>query len=414
MAIKRVFLHLGMTKAGSSSIQSALRNNTAILEKNGFKYPVELGRFHLKFFKHVFSPHPVNPIGSGRLGKPVSNITKKRNKALNKILRIINTTDCEILVLSGEYIYELCSDPMIENLKVFIKKHFQDNAIETNIIYMVRNPLTWIISSLQQQVLARGYLNKDSDFFETSIKQYEGIINLQKHFPDSLIVLKFEDACLNEDGLVGCFLKTINFPKEELANIKTSKNNESRCMEVMEFVNYIEAVEPRYPFKNYRRVNPNRYNNNEMKAFRNIKGVKFDLSYQSKHELWNRLEKTVNLLKENTGIDYTGYKIPADPSGIDKEIYSDETILGFLDAFPKLNFVLQKHFLKFFEKKYMETAQVRFKQLHFNGSVPLEIYRKKNTFINNFTLCMKNRLRMLKSWLSEIINHGLLFRKGST
>ena len=388
MTLKKVILHLGMAKAGSSSIQHTLINNTALLEKCGFRYLTEWGVNHLYILHKLFSPNPVMPIGTGHLGKSPFGIKQKNNSSIKKMLDVMNNTKCETLIISGEYFAELWLDSTIENIKAFIKKYFQSNGIETIIVYFVRNPLTWLISSLQQQVFTKGFMNKNGDFFEIRMKQYEGVLNLKKHFPGSLLLFKFEDACLDKDGLSGCFLKAISFPEEEIQNINMIRKNESRSVEAMEFINYIEAVEPRYPYAHYRRENPNR-SLKDIKSLLDIKGVKFDLPYQSKIEFWNRFSGTVNLLKEKTGIDYADYKITPSP---EQETYTEESIQSFIKAFPKLNYVLQRHFLKFFEKKYMETAQVRFKQLHFKDSIPFTMFNSKNAFFSLLSLTMRNKL----------------------
>ena len=391
MAVKRVIIHLGMARTGSASIQYTLFSNSNILEKYNFRYLTEWGRNQLGVFRHLFSPYPVDPVGSGSLGKPFTKIRKKNRENIKKMVKVINDAEFETLILSGEYFDELWLDSTIENIKSFIQKYFHSNGIETKIVYFVRNPLTWLISSLQQQIFSKGYLNKNGDYFENRIKQYEGVFNLIKHFSDSLILIKFEDACLDKDGLVGHFLKAISFPEEELKNINILRKNESRCMEVVEFINYIESAEPRHPYNNYKYGNPSR-SAKDLKCLMDIKGIKYDLPYQSKIELWHRFIETIHLLKKNTGIDYTDYKVPP-PSPCEEEAYNMEALQGFIEAFPKLNISLQRHFLKFFEKKYMETAQIRFKQLHYENSIPWKIYKNRNVFFDLLCLRAKNRLR---------------------
>ena len=215
-----------MAKTGSASIQYSLFSNSAILEKNGFRYLTEWGRNQLNIFRYLFSPYPVDPVGSEHLGKPFPRIKRKNKNSIKKMLNVIKTTNCETLILSGEYFDELWLDSTIRNIKTFIQNYFQNNGIEATIIYFIRNPLTWLISSLQQQTFAKGYLNKNVDYFENRMKQYEGVMNLKKHFSNSLKLLKFEDTCLNDDGLVGCFLKTIGFPEEELKSINIIRKND--------------------------------------------------------------------------------------------------------------------------------------------------------------------------------------------
>ena len=390
MGIKKAVLHLGMPKAGSSSIQHTFFSNSAILKKNGFRYLDEWGDNHLYNFLHFFSPDYVTN-NAINYREPVTKkkLRKTTKKMANEILRVINSTECETLVLSGECLNVFRENSAIDNLKEFINCNFKSNNIEVSIILLVRNPLPWAISQLQQQFFKGRYL-RNIDFFDDAVEMYEAIANLQKKFSDSLILLKFEDACLDIDGLVGCFLKTIGYPKEELKNITIIRKNESRCMETMEFLYFIETIEPLYPYAHYRHHNPNRFLG-DLTCIKDIKGVSFDLPYQCKVELWNRIQKAVLFLKAEVGIDYTDYKIPFP----NQETYSEQTIQKFIDIFPKLSPILQKHFLKFFEKKYMETAQIKFKKLYFEGSIPWKTYNKKIIIFSLASWRVKKMLRKI-------------------
>jgi len=383
MGIKRVIIHLGMPKAGSSSIQATLYNNAAVLEKSGFRYLTEWGRNHVDKFHSLFHCDTFLSLGFKN--------SQNRN-AVNKMLKVIRTSDCETLILSGEFFQTLYLDSTIENIKTFIKQYSHNSNIETTIIYYVRNPLTWIISWMHQILFSSGYLSKNADFFETAIKQYNGIFKLQTHFNGSLKLIKFEDACLDKDGFVVNFLTTIDFPKAAIKNLdmSSSRVNESRCAEVIEFVHFVEAMEASDSFINYKRyVRSGFYR--DIRALKNVKGVKFDLPYQSKAELWGRLRETVTRLKESACIDYTAYTIPPTP---EQQTYSERTIQDFIEAFPQLNLIIQKYFLKFFEKKYMETAQEKFKQLHFKGSIPYTVYKQNYSFFGILKARKNNMVRL--------------------
>jgi chromosome segregation ATPase len=128
------------------------------------------------------------------------------------------------------------------------------------------------------------------------------------------------------------------------------------------------------------------------------KGAKFDFAYRDKLALWGRLEEQVRLLKENTGIDYTDYKIEEKS---EPETYTGETINGFIEAFPKLSSVLQKLFLEFFEKKYAETAQEKFKKLYFQGTIPNRIYELSQEVQN-----LKNENSSLQTTLNTLQNEN--------
>jgi len=385
MAVKKVILHFGMAKTGTSSLQNALYDNTAVLEKNSFRYLTEWDRNHFKKFDRLFSDLPVFPFGMGFMGKLL--YAQKNAKDIETLKKVLGTSNCESLVLSGEYSLKFHLDSTIERIKDFIQKNFYNNGIDVTIVYYVRNPLTWIISWLQQTLYTYGYRDRNWNFFENRITQYNGIFNLHTHFADSLKLLKFEDACLDKDGFAASFFRAINFPNEDIGNITARKLNESKSLESMEFMHFIEAAEPRYPFFKSRRLSANRING-DLNPIQRIKGVKYDLPYQGKLELWDRLQDTVQRLKENLGIDYSDYVIP--PPQANQELYSEETIRAFIEAFPKLNLILQRYFLSFFEKKYMETAQEKYKEIHFKNSIPYELYKKKYSFVGVLTTKKNN------------------------
>jgi len=175
MAIKKVVLHLGMSKAGSRSIQETLFNNTQILQKYGYRYLTEWGRNHLSKLHHIFSPDPVTPLNS-RWGKYISKKKHKKDnkKIIAKMLKVINTSDCETLFISGECFGVFQEILSIQYLKDFINKYFKSNNIEVNIILIVRNPLLWIISFLQQNLCNGGYF-RDVDFFKPILNNMKGL-----------------------------------------------------------------------------------------------------------------------------------------------------------------------------------------------------------------------------------------------
>jgi len=408
MPFKNLVLHLGMPKTGSSSIQHTLYNNSSILEQHGFKYLTEWGLNHLDILHDLFSSHPfiknwiVNTDGFENFNKPLSmqKRYKKTKYYIDIMQKVLNTTKCETLIMSGEFFRNLWLDSTMENIKYFLKKYFIDNNIKVSIIVFVRNPLAWLTSFFQGGFFKTGYIYKEVDYFEARIKQYNGIINLKNNFSDCISFLKFENAIADKDGLVGFFLKTISFPESELKEINIYKINEAKCFEAMEFNYYVEMVEPNFKNYNYKSQNPNR-SDTDLRCIKEIKGVKFDFPYQSKLELWDRLKETVHLLQDNIHIDYTDYKIP--PPSSEFETYREETIQGFINIFPKLSFILQKHFLKFFEIKYTETSQVRFKRLYQKDSTPWNIFYKKNAFLSLLNLRIKNVVYNIKQTLKRNI-----------
>jgi len=285
-------MHLGTGKAGSTSIQNSLFDNSGKLEENGFRYLNEWGKCHIRAFRNLFSCDRVPPMDL-LFGPylPEEERQKDNEKLIDTMLSVMNTSDCETLILSGEYWDELCLVSYMDKIKQFINNHFISKGIEFTIVYIVRNPLVWIISYLQE-ALKSGFYNRLEDFYEGQLDKYfKAIDNLIAYFNDSLILLKFEDAVNDSDGLIGCFLKTIGFPQNAIQGIKECKANESCCMEAVEFFRYVDDKEPYLPCGNNKEfVNPKR-SQSDLHSMRDIKGAKFDLPYQSKTELWKRIQE---------------------------------------------------------------------------------------------------------------------------
>jgi len=384
MAIKKAVFHLGMPKAGCTSIQYTLFSNSAFLEKNGFRYLNEWGRTHSKIFRLLFSQ-----------SRTCTHNAPGKLKILYNLLEgILASSKFETLVFSGQFTRFFSSNIVIDSYKNFLKYYFSDNNIDITIVIFVRNPLLYFISALQENI-SNHQFDTMNELFETAIKQYEGIFNLHKHFQDFVKIVKFEDACLDEDGLLGYFLKTINFPKKDLKSINIHRVNESRCVEAIELFDYIEKMASSTGINTKKSILLEK--RNDLKILKTIRGVKFDLDYQTKIEFWERLQETVHSL-ETIGIDYTGYKIPTTSI---QETYSEQTIEGFIAVFPKLNVMNQKLFLSFFEMKYHQTLQEKFKRLYFQNSVPWKIYNSK-TSLSQVGIEVKDKLRKLKKVIWEI------------
>jgi cell division protein FtsB len=273
--------------------------------------------------------------------------------------------------LSGEYSFSLRDESVTTNIKSFLGKYFQ--SVDVKIVLLVRNPLAWMISVYQQNLSGGQWprnMRSYDRYDDLKSNYFDSINNSLKAFGDSLVLLKFEDTVKDEDGLVGCFLKTTGFPEDEIKKLNITRENESRSLEAMELISFIDGKEPYIP-SGYGGPNNPRRSPWDTAPLCAVKGAKFDFAYKDKLALWERLKEPVRLLKENTGIDYTGYKVEEQP---EPETYTEETINGFIEAFPKLSPVLQKLFLEFFEKKYAETAQKKFKKLYFQGTIPNKIY----------------------------------------
>lgn len=132
----KLFIHVGMNKAGSTSIQNTLAAQSAwLLENHGIYYPLVGSDFknHYDFYELI---HHGNGI--------------EINNYLNQIFDTAVALNAKSVVLSSEDLFLMASSSIDFNNFVEALGHF--NHVEKKIILVARHPRTWIKSHLGQLI----------------------------------------------------------------------------------------------------------------------------------------------------------------------------------------------------------------------------------------------------------------------
>lgn len=127
---KKIIIHVGPPKTGTSAIQYWLNNNSKVLEQQGFFYPT----------------HGVdnNNISSGNFENVIKNASQGRLSFVDK--QLINQL-IETFLNSGKQTLLLSSEHFFYNLPALFL-----NLSNAKFIFYVRHPLTTLESSYHQQV----------------------------------------------------------------------------------------------------------------------------------------------------------------------------------------------------------------------------------------------------------------------
>lgn len=294
MVEKTVYLHIGLHKAASSSIQATLSQASSQLEVRGYSYPA---------FGSIFSPRIINhsiPLYSLFCRDPYQyhinvkrGLTKeqvdKSNDGYRDILKR-NLTNFERVVISGEDISVLHEEGL-ENCKSF----FLNEGFALKVLILVRKPLAFVTSSAQERIRGGNYI-EDKALFSGRSSQ---IAVIKQVFGDLAEFVPFEIACLHENGPVGFFLDWIGIADQE--DIKFVKSNESMSNEAARVINYINRQEP---LLLEGKLNPKR-TLRDVDLLRELPGNKFHISRQEMKSNFGRLhdenEKLVHLLGSEFG-----------------------------------------------------------------------------------------------------------------
>lgn len=130
----KLYLHVGMTKSGSTSIQNAFsQHRDVILERYGIAYPVP----ETSFQNH----HELYTLLCGASREPVQMYLKHACETARR-------TGAQAVLLSSEDIFLLPNLP--EKMQYLTEALQALKDVETRIVFVVRHPRTWMRSHIAQ------------------------------------------------------------------------------------------------------------------------------------------------------------------------------------------------------------------------------------------------------------------------
>jgi hypothetical protein len=144
----RLFLHVGMSKTGSTSIQSTLARNRDELAQNGFLYPVSEGRASNNILALFFSQRtlPRGVIEQGFDSAKKAEIEGRRQFEL--FATAVRQSTAHTCILSGEYFFNPMDDQATARFERYLTPLFDD----VTVIAYVRDPASYFLSILQQRL----------------------------------------------------------------------------------------------------------------------------------------------------------------------------------------------------------------------------------------------------------------------
>ena len=344
--MKKIFLHIGMHKTGTSSIQRTLFQAHDLLKNFNVFYPTSLGENHSI---PLFSNFCENPsryylhVKNGLSQKEIEQFNKNYISSFLDELKHNQNTDT--LVLSGEDVSSLTETDLIR-LRSFINKELVD--YELNIVYFIRNPWDYITSSTQEY-LKVGH-NKPSipnSIYEACLAKFITVFG-----KETISVYSFEVACENEYGPVGEFLKIIGIPIIELKQFPIFRVNESLSYQAVEIIEYVNRT---IPFYNNSEIAIGRMNG-DLSPLYPIRGDRYTLSKDEYLQLTKNIQLDLEWLYTNFNVAYSCN------NHVDNDIvfeYGEQYFSDFVIAYPELSKTLKILVYHFIQNKLAEVKTIR-------------------------------------------------------
>lgn len=249
---KTFYLHVGMPKTGTSSIQYFLAKNKDLLLEKGLFYP--------NFFNEVTNTLRVK-IASGN-GHTISRVlqdseTKTKNQSAARIMQLIkkNLMECgeNNFLLSSEGLYRIKDNYGTQLMEFANKFGFQFKVI----IYLRRQDLA--LTSMYNQKVKRSKFTLPFEEWLVDNYKKEPKFNyhklLHKHAnvfgKENIIVVPFEKQQLLDGDLIKDFLSHLNMELSEDFNLETGLQNPSLSAKSVTLMNALNTLEPTKTFTNY-------------------------------------------------------------------------------------------------------------------------------------------------------------------
>ncbi|NOR87485.1 MAG: hypothetical protein GQ527_07745 [Bacteroidales bacterium] len=391
--IKKIFLHIGIHKTATSSIQEALGKGKDILASYGYLYPIfnrkkDLIYNHSEVFYSLFCQNPhqyyMNIVKGFNSKDLVDELHKNYKDQLKSQLQVFKG---DFLMISGEDI-SMFAIQELEKLKDFLIE-ITNTDVQIEVVMLCRNPLSWSRAHIQE-VMKGGKNIKEAieennilpqPFYRTKIE------NLSKVFAyNSLHICRFEDIISHKYGPIGGILSIIGADAEIASQLQIEIHNQSPSYESMMLLNAINIEIPRVI---NHRLNPI-YQDYRPKYIHQLPGQKFSLDAKQKEHIWKRdqddiqwLCKTFNLLEYKLTADnllnnsekwnanvmqYLGHTLPEQPMQV--------KVIIFKELFQEFN-------------KYRPSFSLKKKLMMFSYFIQFSSYFQLNTRIQQFQYVKK-------------------------
>jgi hypothetical protein len=206
--MKKIILHCGMPKTGSSALQVQLSQGRDALLSVGFDY-LQMGDFALGAQGKINSG---NGVGLARAYLPShhqASLWSRRDEQIQKFLKVIRTAEGHV-ILSSEFFSVIPPAAMHELVAALSTEG------EVELIFIVRNQLNFLASAYIQQVKRHGLQQFPDEYFadwtgyKRPITYYAYFHSLQQACPGIRISARaYEHSRDYPLGLMGLFLDLI-------------------------------------------------------------------------------------------------------------------------------------------------------------------------------------------------------------
>lgn len=194
--MKRVIIHIGLHKTGSTSIQKALKG----YKKNGVKSISFKEENHSIPMYTIFSENRYNYHIWKNQGLSKDDIDKKRDEYFDILESEFKINNSETLIISAEDLSVL-NNSEVKALSEFLKSQH----VVTTIICYVREPLSWVTSAAQQQTKMGRPITVEDSIYKSRLENY-----IQYFGKNNIRIFEYQKTIESDISIVSHFSKILS------------------------------------------------------------------------------------------------------------------------------------------------------------------------------------------------------------
>lgn len=354
---KKIIVHIGIPKTGSTSIQQNLRQNEYEIQKYGYNYPSCKVKFpnghiyhenHSKILFLLFKKDPEKFGEFSALNLKNKVLRQIKTRMRESFISEIQKPGAEKVILSSEALFQL-TECELQDLKSFFSTHLPGCKFE--ILLFSRHPVQQAASSFQQNSKAFGHS------LPIVIWPYSSVLTkfASVFSKDAISIYKYEDATEKKESIVHLLFEKIGLPKTMIKD--HDRANTSLSQEALDLLTYINS---RYPMMDGRWIEDSLVTRRcwgriaeDIRPLLFLPGTKFELDISQSPNLMATAVYEINWLKDSYGISYS---LPESEKTVKtQEIHSD-AITYIEQQLPKLNSFLQKLTYDYFDEMSLDST----------------------------------------------------------
>lgn len=321
---RRIILHAGLHKTGTTSIQNNCHRHRNFLLSHGIYYPSF--RFRDRLLVNHSDPMTGAVCAGPRLyGMPnrmkvQDDPTEAQEIFSAQFERVLASPEAETLLLSGEQVCDYDEQDMQA-----LRSRLEQNCDELRVIAFIRSPVSSLESILQQRNVTGRLIEPDSILgvvgkrFTRVNRGFAGVIEFHN----------FHDAVVHPAGLVGYFFCTLGVPEEVVTGLEFTRVNERVSLEAHKLIRAINEV---YPAHDQNADHGVKREFMDIHALLSLPGQPFVIEDFRDSELYQEVSNESILLERKLG-----FRFPATAERTLQPLWQKETLLALEEAVSRLD-----------------------------------------------------------------------------